>query len=295
MKIYKVTNAQLKALLEAGSITVGGVTYTYNPEDVYVVTDGFPEYRISKNSEDPSFVTLSKDGIVVASTQITEALHALNSDRANSLYEEINTQQEYETVASIRKKTVAPLVTADTVLTADLAQNIVAVGYFETGTEDHNERWYVTLDLTISINGYLDAIRWESYDMLSIYAVTWDKGTKWSAAKVINTHLASNSDVLDLKTKVNNKLDKVTSQGGYRVYAISGAGRQGTVDYSPNSTGSTIMSRDAQGKAQVATPTDSDNVKTIANVAYVKNYVKNNSSKLTVTDNEDGTVTLNIG
>ncbi len=93
-----------------------------------------------------------------------------------------------------------------------------------------------------------------------------------------------------VKNKLANKLDKVTSQGGYRVYAISGAGSQGTVDYSPSSTGSTIMSRDAQGKAQVATPTASDSVKSIANVEYVKN----NSSKLTVTDNEDGTLTLSF-
>lgn len=355
MKIYKVTNAQLKALLEAGSITVGGVTYTYNPEDVYVVTDGFPEYRISKNSKDPSFITLSKDGIVVASTQITEALHALNSDHANSLYEEINTQQEYETVASIRKKTVAPLVTADTVLTADLAQNIVAVGYFETGTEASNERWFVMQDATLNQSDkWLEAFRWDAYDTTIVYTVSWNLNGKWSSAEVINYPLASIDDVdkkLDkvttvdttklymknangtqgmialsqspsgnsvvhrdangksqiatptdsdsvksianveyVKNKLANKLDKVTSQGGYRVYAISGAGSQGTVDYSPSSTGSTIMSRDAQGKAQVATPTASDSVKSIANVEYVKN----NSSKLTVTDNEDGTVTLNI-
>lgn len=43
-------------------------------------------------------------------------------------------------------------------------------------------------------------------------------------------------------------------------------------------------------KVQVATPTASDSVKSIANVEYVKN----NSSKLTVTDNEDGTLTLSF-
>ena len=288
MKIYKVTNAQLKTLLEKGSITVGGTTYTYNSEDVYVVTDGFPEYRLSEGAA-KNIVQLTKDGVVVATATVDDVDFAKKSNTSQSLQNPSNTD-EYETVKSIRNKTVAPLITNDTVLTADLAANIVAVGYFETGTEDNNERWYVTLDLTISTNGYLEAIRWESYDMLSIYAVQWDKDTKWSAAEVINNHLASNSDVLDLKTKVNNKLDKVTSQGGYRVYAISGAGSQGTIDYSPNSTGSTIMSRDSNGKAQVATPTDADNKLTIA----TKEYVDNHSSGLTLTDNEDGTVTLNI-
>ena len=234
------------------------------------------------------------------------------------------------------------------------------MGYFETGTEAKNERWFVMQDATLNPNDKrLEAFRWDAYDTTIVYTVSWNLNDKWSSAEVINYPLAS-IDYVDQKlakvttttpynqiyaktttgaqtmqnmassalsyslvyrdgegksqiatptdsdnvktianveyvtNKLANKLDKVTSQGGYRVYAISGAGSQGTVDYSPSSTGSTIMSRDTQGKAQVATPTDSDNVKTIANVAYVKNYVANNSSKLTVTDNEDGTLTLSF-
>lgn len=292
MKIYKVTNAQLKALLEKGSITVGGTTYTYNSEDVYVVTDGFPEYRLSEGVA-KNIVQLTKDGVVVATATVNNVEFATTSNKAQMLVSKgaTSTTDIYETANSIRQKTVAPLVTADTVLTAELAENIVAVGYFETGTTKANERWYVMIDTTTDDESPgLEAFRWDSYDTQDIYTVRWDLRAKWSAAEIINNTLATNDAISDLKTKLNNKLDKVTSQGGYRVYAISGAGSQGTIDYSPNSTGSTIMSRDAQGKAQVATPTDSDNKLTIA----TKEYVDNHSSGLTLTDNEDGTVTLNI-
>ncbi len=289
MKIYKVTNAQLKTLLEKGSITVGGTTYTYNSEDVYVVTDGFPEYRLSEGAA-KNIVQLTKDGVVVATATVDDVDFAKKSNTSQSL-QNPSDKNQYETVKSIRNKTVAPLVTADTVLTADLAANIVAVGYFETGTEDDNERWYVTKDFTMATSGAsLEAFKWDSFDTQDIYTVEWVRGKKWSAATVLNNSLATSANITDLNTKVNNKLDKVTSQGNYRVYGISAAGGQGTIDYSPSSTGSTIMSRDSSGKAQVATPTDADNKLTIA----TKEYVDNHSSGLTLTDNEDGTVTLNI-
>jgi len=280
MKIYKVTNAQLKALLEAGSITVGGVTYTYNSEDVYVVTDGFPEYSLSKNSEDPSFVTLSKDGIVVASTQITEALHALDSDHADSLFEEIDNKAAYETVKSIRNKTVAPLVTADTVLTADLAKNIVAVGYLKTGTNDSNERWFVMNDSTLYQTASDQAIqlfRWDAADTLDVYTAVWYIGKKWSEKEDYSTTLSDDSVVPLMKNPTT-------------VYANNSAGNLTMLGYAPVSGIGTLILRDSNGKAQVATPTDSDNKLTIA----TKEYVDNHSSGLTLTDNEDGTVTLNI-
>ena len=289
MKIYKVTNAQLKALLEKGSITVGGTTYTYNSEDVYVVTDGFPEYRLSEGTAN-NIVQLTKDGVVVATATVDNVDFAKKSNTSQSLQNPSDNNQ-YETVKSIRNKTVAPLVTADTVLTADLAKNIVAVGYFEIGTAKANERWYVMIDTTTDDeNPGLEAFRWDSYDTLIVYTVSWDLGTKWSAAEVINNNLASISEVLDLKTKVNNKLDKISTTGDLRVYMISPAGANTTLSVASNNQTNTIMQRDSAGKAQVATPTDSDNKLTIA----TKEYVDNHSSGLTLTDNEDGTVTLNI-
>lgn len=289
MKIYKVTNAQLKALLEKGSITVGGTTYTYNSEDVYVVTDGFPEYRLSEGTAN-NIVQLTKDGVVVATATVDNVDFAKKSNTSQSLQNPSNTNQ-YETVNSIRQKTVAPLVTADTVLTADLAKNIVAVGYFEIGTAKANERWYVMIDTTTDNESPgLEAFRWDSYDTLIVYTVSWDLGTKWSAAEVINNNLASISEVLDLKTKVNNKLDKISTTGDLRVYMISPTGANTTLSVASNNQTNTIMQRDSAGKAQVATPTDADNKLTIA----TKEYVDNHSSGLTLTDNEDGTVTLNI-
>ena len=292
MKIYKVTNAQLKALLEKGSITVGGTTYTYNSEDVYVVTDGFPEYRLSEGVA-KNIVQLTKDGVVVATATVNNVEFATTSNKAQMLVSKgaTSTEDIYETANSIRQKTVAPLVTANTVLTADLAANIVAVGYFETGTAPANERWYVMIDTTKNEeNPGLEAFRWDSYDTLDIYTVSWDLGTKWSAAEIINNTLATSANITDLNTKVNNKLDKISTTGDLRVYMISSTGINTTLSVASNNQASAIIQRDNAGKAQVATPTDADNKLTIA----TKEYVDNHSSGLTLTDNEDGTVTLNI-
>lgn len=290
MKIYKVTNAQLKALLEKGSITVGGTTYTYNSEDVYVVTDGFPEYRLSEGVA-KNIVQLTKDGVVVATATVDEVNFATTSNKAQMLVSKGPTESSpiYETANSIREKTVAPLVTADTVLTADLAQNIVAVGYFETGTKDVNERWFVMQDATLNPNDkWLEAFRWDAYDTTIVYTVSWNLNGKWSSAEVNNYTLASINDV-------DKKLNKVTTTTPYnQVYAKTTTGAQAMQNMASSVLSDSLVYRDGEGKSQIATPTDSDNVKTIANVEYVKNYVKNNSSKLTVTDNEDGTVTLNI-
>ncbi len=292
MKIYKVTNAQLKALLEKGSITVGGTTYTYNSEDVYVVTDGFPEYRLSEGVA-KNIVQLTKDGVVVATATVNNVEFATTSNKAQMLVSKgaTSTTDIYETANSIRQKTVAPLVTADTVLTAELAENIVAVGYFETGTTKANERWYVMIDTTTDDESPgLEAFRWDSYDTQDIYTVSWDLRAKWSAAEIINNTLATNDAISDLKTKLNNKLDKISTTGDLRVYMISPTGTNTTISVASNNQASTIIQRDSAGKAQVATPTDADNKLTIA----TKEYVDNRSSGLTLTDNEDGTVTLNI-
>lgn len=289
MKIYKVTNAQLKTLLEKDSITVGGTTYTYNSEDVYVVTDGFPEYRLSEGAA-KNIVQLTKDGVVVATATVDDVDFAKKSNTSQSLQNPSDNNQ-YETVKSIRNKTVAPLVTADTVLTADLAANIVAVGYFETGTAPANERWYVMIDTTTDNESPgLEAFRWDSYDTLDIYTVSWDLRTKWSAAEIINNTLATSANITDLNTKVNNKLDKISTAGDLRAYMISPTGINTTLSVASNNQATAIMQRDSAGKAQVATPTDADNKLTIA----TKEYVDNHSSGLTLTDNEDGTVTLNI-
>lgn len=282
MRIYKVTAEQLANLQSGGTISVDGKTYTYEQDALYVVNDfSFPEYRVATNDSAGNAIELYKDGDVVSSTSISYAPKA----------KQLIWGQEYEDIESIRQKTVAPLVTADTVLTADLAKNIVAVGYFETGTKQVNERWFVMNDsTTASENPGLEAFRWDASDTTIIYAVSWDLATKWSRADIIDQTLVADWEITQINNKLNNKLDKVTSTGNYRVYAISAAGGQGTMDYSPSSTGSTIMSRDAQGKAQVTTPAESDVATTIA----TKEYVDNHSTGISLTENEDGTVTLNI-
>lgn len=288
MKIYKVTNAQLKALLEKGSITVGGTTYTYNSEDVYVVTDGFPEYRLSEGVA-KNIVQLTKDGVVVATATVNNVEFATTSNKAQMLVSKgaTSTTDIYETANSIREKTVAPLVTADTVLTADLAQNIVAVGYFETGTAQVNERWFVMKDTTTDeTHPWLEAFRWDSYDTRIVYTVSWDLNGKWLTAEKINYSLASSGEVANKVDKLKN--DSTTNSRVYGVFPNTTT--PVLLNIGSSESASSLVWRNNSGKASIETPTDSDSVKSIANVEYVKN----NSSKLTLTDNEDGTVTLNI-
>lgn len=100
-------------------------------------------------------------------------------------------------------------------------------------------------------------------------------------------------------TLISNKyLSKLTnsstSSAAYVVYPNTSTPT--LVNITSNSSGSSIMSRDAQGKAQVATPTNSDNKLTIVNKQYVddsistalQSYIKSitlNGSTLTPTNN----------
>ena len=72
-KIYKVTQAQYKTLQEGGTITVGGVSYTYQTgSDVaYVVVDPTqPEYRLRQQDD---AIQLTKDGSVVSDLSVAYA------------------------------------------------------------------------------------------------------------------------------------------------------------------------------------------------------------------------------
>lgn len=97
----------------------------------------------------------------------------------------------------------------------------------------------------------------------------------------------------NIASNTSNKLDKVTTVDTTKLYMKNADGTQGMITLSQSASGNSVVHRDANGKSQIATPTDSD-TKYITNVEYVKNYVANNSSKLTVTDNEDGTLTLSF-
>lgn len=82
MKLYKVTLDQYKTLQQTGSIIVGGVTYTYNEDDIYTVIDPWaPEYRLNWDSGDNQ-LQITKDGEVAGQTTIgyaTSAGHAGNA------------------------------------------------------------------------------------------------------------------------------------------------------------------------------------------------------------------------
>lgn len=82
MKLYKVTLNQYKTLQETGSIIVGGVTYTYNENDIYVIVDPWaPEYRLSWNGSGNQ-LQITKDGEVASQVTIgyaTSAGHAGNA------------------------------------------------------------------------------------------------------------------------------------------------------------------------------------------------------------------------
>ena len=78
-KIYKVTQQQLKALQEDGSILAGGESYAYDASAVYVLADPFaPEYRLVSNSGDGNAIDLTKDGI-----QVSHFTGVARTDRSN--------------------------------------------------------------------------------------------------------------------------------------------------------------------------------------------------------------------
>lgn len=79
-KIYKVTQQQLKALQEDGSILVGGESYAYDASAVYVLADPFaPEYRLVSNSGDDHAIDLTKDGL-----QVSHFTGVARTDRGNT-------------------------------------------------------------------------------------------------------------------------------------------------------------------------------------------------------------------
>lgn len=72
-KIYKVTKEQLKTLQNGSSITVGGVSYTYETgtDVAYVVVDPTdPEYRLRQANDT---IQLMKDGSVVSDLSVAYA------------------------------------------------------------------------------------------------------------------------------------------------------------------------------------------------------------------------------
>lgn len=84
-KIYKVTEAQYKTLQEGGTITVGGVSYTYETgSDVaYIVVDPTtPEYRLRQIDD---AIQLTKDGTVVSDLSVAYSDRAGYSTFAHTL------------------------------------------------------------------------------------------------------------------------------------------------------------------------------------------------------------------
>lgn len=74
-KLYKVTQNQLQTLQNGGTITVGGVSYTYETgSDVaYIIVDpSTPEYRLSWSSSSEE-LQLTKDGTTVSYTTVPYA------------------------------------------------------------------------------------------------------------------------------------------------------------------------------------------------------------------------------
>lgn len=135
----------------------------------------------------------------------------------------------------------------------------------------------------MQLSGDIDDSTFYFYNVDSGTGMTLDIYTE---GKIITT--------ANIAANVANKLDKVTTVDTTKLYMKNADGSQGMITLSQSASSDSVVHRDAYGKAQVTTPTDSDSVKTITNVEYVQNYVTNNSSKLTVTDNEDGTLTLNF-
>lgn len=127
MKLYKVTLSQYKTLQQNGSISVGGVTYDYDENNIYVVIDPWaPEYRLEyKDTGD--VINLTKDGGIVSTISVRYAdtsdystvAHTLKSTRntgdggtsftAESLREELDNLVTTSTLTSTISATVSSI------------------------------------------------------------------------------------------------------------------------------------------------------------------------------------------
>ena len=76
----------------------------------------------------------------------------------------------------------------------------------------------------------------------------------------------------------DGKVDKITTSGGYRVYAINKQGEQTVVQYSTSGSANMLVQRDGDGNFNVNTPSDN---KHPANKAYVDGLVDALSDDIT--------------
>lgn len=101
MKLYKVTLNQYKTLQETGSIIVGGVTYTYNENDIYVVIDPWaPEYRLHWDNSQKQ-LQITKDGEVANQVVIDYAASSGHSSTAAAISADNTTIQASELKAVV--------------------------------------------------------------------------------------------------------------------------------------------------------------------------------------------------
>ena len=103
MKLYKVTQNQYKTLQQSGSIVVGGVTYTYNEHDIYVITDPWaPEYRLSWDFAEKG-LQITKDGEVVSQIGIDYAVMANHANTAAAIVADGTQVQASELKATVNE------------------------------------------------------------------------------------------------------------------------------------------------------------------------------------------------
>ena len=157
----------------------------------------------------------------------------------------------------------------------------------------------------VQVNNYLD-INYPDIDIIRISEnansqLQFDFSRVGGGTTVLPHGSANNTATIitteNIADNVANKVDKLKNESTTksRIYGVyPNATTPVLLDSGSSESPSSLVWRNNSGKASIETPTDSDSVKSIANVEYVKNYVTNNSSKLTVTDNEDGTLTLSF-
>lgn len=146
-------------------------------------------------------------------------------------------------------------------------------------------QYFALIELVNTKDKYYSICKIASVDTTTcsatVEAVTeLDSGTEIEAIK---------ASIQALTTTVNGKLDKVTASDTYRrVYVIRADGAQGTLPSTSGAIPSTIIERDATGRAKVV---DGEDNSDIATVGQMNTAIEAAVSGLERTDNKVGSIT----
>lgn len=287
MIIYKVTQKQLKALQEKGSIIVGGKTYYYDDDNYYHIVDpGYPEYNLEKDPDNSNGVVLKKDDTVISVVNLSDidVAHANYSDHAADLYYTDDAGEGYyvhgkalvTSVDGKLDKIEGPFSGYDRLYAVSSNGVQYGVGYSSAIGKStivaRNNTGEILVPTPTSDDGAVpksyvdDALDAFTTGGIKVYSAIHDE----AGNDIVATYAT--------KTELSGKLDKVTTAGNNsRAYVVNKDGTQGVLGISDSNVANTVALRNTTGDVFVAlTPGH-------LAAATSKNYVDSQISKVKIT------------